>query len=348
MRMKVLGIESSCDETAVAIAEAEFEDGVFIKKRLLSNVVFSQIEEHKKFGGVFPEVASRMHLDAIRPVFNLAIEEAGIDVHDIDYVAATCGPGLVGSIVVGASFGKGLAFALDCPFVAVNHLMGHAMMPRLLYDDLGIPYLLVLMSGGHSLLGVLKSPFEFARFGSTIDDAAGECFDKVARMIGLEYPGGPNVEKIAKNGDENRFKLPIPLNDQSCDFSFSGLKTAVLTVCNKNPVHDEQFKADLAASFQKTVGDVFAKKIKNAIKRARIEYPDVKAVVLSGGVAANRYLEKRVRDCVEKLGYKLYVPEVKMCTDNGAMIAWAACEMLAKNPSIDDIGTDILENNIFI
>jgi len=346
--MKVLGIESSCDETAVAVIDVEVKDGALFKKRLLSNTVFSQIEEHKKFGGVFPEVASRMHLDAIKPVFNLSIEEAGISVKDIDYVAATCGPGLVGSVVVGASFGKGLAYALNCPFIAVNHLMGHAMMPRLLYDDLEIPYLLILMSGGHSLIGVLKSPFVFHKFGSTIDDAAGECFDKVARMIELPYPGGPNVEKIAKSGDENRFKLPIPLNDQSCDFSFSGLKTAVLTVCNKNPIHDEQFKADLAASFQKTVGDVFEKKIKNAVKRARVQYPEIRSVVLSGGVAANRYLEHRVRNCVQKLGYELYVPDVKMCTDNAAMIAWAACEMLAKNPSINNIDTDILENNIFI
>ena len=347
--MKILGIESSCDETAFAIISADIiANGQFNSKKLLSNVVFSQIEEHKKFGGVFPEIASRLHLDAVSPAFKMALDEAQIDLSEIDAVAATCGPGLIGSLVVGASFGKALAAFLGKPFIPVNHLIGHAMMPRFLYDELELPYLLVLASGGHSLIGVLETPFEFEKFGATIDDSAGECFDKVARTIGLSYPGGPNIEKCARNGDSTRFNFPIPLNDRGCNFSFSGLKTAVLNVCNKYAEINETLRNDIAASFQKTVSNVFQKKIKNAITIVKQKYPNIKSVVFSGGVAANRYIADSVKKVVENAGFNFYVPDIKMCTDNAVMIAWSAFEMFSLNQEFNDLRTDILEDNVFI
>lgn len=350
--MIVLGIESSCDETAIAIIKSEQEKSV-LKKEILSHVILSQIDEHKKFGGVFPEVASRLHLENIGLVFDEAIQKSGISLNEIDAIAATCGPGLIGSVVVGASFGKGLALSLNKPFISVNHLLGHALMSRFIYDDLEFPYLLFLASGGHSIIGILKSPTEFIKLGGTIDDSAGECFDKVARMLDLPYPGGPNIEKIAEFGDETRFNFPIPLNNKSCNLSFSGLKTAVLyqvqELKKQKSALTVQDKADIAASFQKTVAEVFRKKITNA-KRVSLELLkeyEISSVVLSGGVAANKKIRSVIESFAAKNKYKCYIPPLKLCTDNGAMIAWAGTEIFRINPKINDISTDIIKEHIF-
>lgn len=361
----MLGIESSCDETAVAIIKFNKDNS---GGKLLSHVVLSQIEDHKKFGGVFPEVASRLHLEKIEQVFKHAVNIAGIEYSDIDFVAATCGPGLIGSVVVGASFGKAVSVSLNRPFIAVNHLVGHALMPRFAHKSLEFPYLLVLVSGGHSIIGILHSPDNFEKLGSTIDDSAGECFDKVARMIDLPYPGGPNIEKIAALGNADKYEFPIPLNDRSCKLSFSGLKTAVLYKVNelkeenKGNLSIEQ-KSDIAASFQKTIVEVFRKKVVNALrgKKENLSHNKIKSIVFSGGVASNKAIRRMGEELAAKYKLQFFAPSIELCTDNGVMIAWAAIEMLrakahkkAKDSSdpkfndlFDDLSCDIMKKNIF-
>ena len=363
--MLMLGIESSCDETAVAVIKFSKEN---FTGKLLSHVVLSQVDDHKKFGGVFPEVASRLHLEKIDHVFKHAVHLADIDIKDIDFIAATCGPGLIGSVVVGASFGKALSVSLDKPFIAVNHLLGHALMPRFVHKSLEFPYLLVLVSGGHSIIGILHGPDNFEKLGSTIDDSAGECFDKVARMLDLPYPGGPNIEKLAALGDSGKYEFPIPLNDKSCKMSFSGLKTAVLYKINELKEENKgdlsvHQKSDIAASFQKTVVDVFEKKIVNALrgKRESLKKNLVNAIVFSGGVASNKAIRDMGEAIATKYKLKFCAPTIELCTDNAAMIAWAAIEMLkakssktkssigvSLNDLFDDIGSDIINKNIFL
>ncbi|HTR83336.1 MAG TPA: tRNA (adenosine(37)-N6)-threonylcarbamoyltransferase complex transferase subunit TsaD [Reyranella sp.] len=324
--MRVLGIETSCDETAVAIVEAPA--GNRPVGRILANVVYSQLTEHRRFGGVVPEIAARAHLERLDGLMADALAEAKLDLADLDGIAATGGPGLIGGVLVGVMTAKALAFAHDKPFLAVNHLEGHALSVRLT-EEVTFPYLLLLVSGGHCQLLTVRGPGDFTRLGTTIDDAVGECFDKTAKLLGLGFPGGPAVERAAQGGDPQRFQLPRPMwRKPGCDFSFSGLKTAVRQAVEKLPKDDPKAIADLCASFQRTVGDVLADRCANALAIARSD-----TLVVAGGVAANVYLRGRL----ESLGPKLVAPPIKLCTDNGAMIAWAGLEhlRLGQSDSLD-------------
>lgn len=319
--MRVMGIETSCDETAVAVVEAPA--GTQPVGKILSNTVYSQLTEHRRFGGVVPEIAARAHLERIDGLVAQALDEAGVGLADLDGIAATGGPGLIGGVMVGVMTAKALAFAHDKPFLAVNHLEGHALSVRLT-EPVEFPYLLLLVSGGHCQLLTVRGPGDFTRLGTTIDDAAGECFDKTAKLLGLGFPGGPAVEKAAVGGDPRRFALPRPMwRKPGCDFSFSGLKTAVRQTVEKLPSGDPRAVADLCASFQRTVGDVFADRCGNALALAPSS-----TLVVAGGVAANVYLRGRLEEVAVKHGAKLVAPPVKLCTDNGAMIAWAGVERL--------------------
>ena len=319
--MRVLGIETSCDETAVAVVEGEA--GTQPVGRILSNTVYSQLTEHRRFGGVVPEIAARAHLERIDGLVAQALDEAGVGLADLDAIAATGGPGLIGGVMVGVMTAKALAFAHDKPFIAVNHLEGHALSVRLT-EPVEFPYLLLLVSGGHCQLLTVRGPGDFTRLGTTIDDAAGECFDKTAKLLGLGFPGGPAVERAAEGGDPRRFALPRPMwRKPGCDFSFSGLKTAVRQTVEKLPADDPRAVADLCASFQRTVGDVFADRCANALGRAPSS-----TLVVAGGVAANVYLRGRLEEVAAAHGAKLVAPPVRLCTDNGAMIAWAGVERL--------------------
>lgn len=319
--MRVMGIETSCDETAVAVIEAPA--GTQAVGRILSNTVYSQLAEHRRFGGVVPEIAARAHLERIDGLVAQALEEAGLGLADLDGIAATGGPGLIGGVMVGVMTAKALAFAHEKPFIAVNHLEGHALSVRLT-EPVAFPYLLLLVSGGHCQLLTVRGPGDFTRLGTTIDDAAGECFDKTAKLLGLGFPGGPAVEKAAVGGDPRRFALPRPMwRKPGCDFSFSGLKTAVRLAVEKLPADDPQAIADLCASFQRTVGDVFADRCANALALAPSS-----TLVVAGGVAANVYLRGRLEEIAASHGATLVAPPVRLCTDNGAMIAWAGAERL--------------------
>ena len=324
--MRVLGIETSCDETAVAVVEAPAGDAPL--GTLLSNVVYSQMSEHRSFGGVVPEIAARAHLERLDGLVGEALALAGLEFADLDGVAATGGPGLIGGVMVGVMTAKAIAFAHEKPFLAINHLEGHALSARLT-EDVEFPYLLLLVSGGHCQLLTVRGPGDFTRLGTTIDDAVGECFDKTAKLLGLGFPGGPAVERAARTGNAERFKLPRPMwKKPGCDFSFSGLKTAVRQTIEKLPQaegkHDPRAIADLCASFQRTVGDVLADRCANALKLAPSG-----TLVVAGGVAANEYLRSRL----EGLGARLVAPPVRLCTDNGAMIAWAGIERLRRGLS---------------
>ncbi|WP_295133542.1 tRNA (adenosine(37)-N6)-threonylcarbamoyltransferase complex transferase subunit TsaD [uncultured Reyranella sp.] len=319
--MRVLGIETSCDETAVAVVEGAA--GTQPVGRILSNTVYSQLTEHRRFGGVVPEIAARAHLERIDGLVAQALDEAGLGLADLDAIAATGGPGLIGGVMVGVMTAKALAFAHDKPFIAVNHLEGHALSVRLT-EPVEFPYLLLLVSGGHCQLLTVRGPGDFTRLGTTIDDAAGECFDKTAKLLGLGFPGGPAVERAAEGGDPKRFALPRPMwRKPGCDFSFSGLKTAVRQTVEKLPADDPRAVADLCASFQRTVGDVFADRCANALALAPSS-----TLVVAGGVAANVYLRGRLDEVAAAHGAKLVAPPVRLCTDNGAMIAWAGVERL--------------------
>jgi N6-L-threonylcarbamoyladenine synthase len=319
--MRVLGIETSCDETAVAIVEAPPQGGPV--GRILANVVYSQLTEHRRFGGVVPEIAARAHLEHIDGLVEQALAEAGLGLVDLDAVAATGGPGLIGGVLVGVMTAKALAFAHDKPFLAINHLEGHALSARLT-EQVEFPYLLLLMSGGHCQLLTVRGPGDFTRLGTTIDDAAGECFDKTAKLLGLGFPGGPAVEKAALGGDPKRFALPRPMwRKPGCDFSFSGLKTAVRQTVDKLDPNDGRAVADLCASFQRTVADVLVDRCTNALALA-----SASDLVVAGGVAANTYLRGRLEALAASHGARLVAPPIRFCTDNGAMIAWAGIERL--------------------
>jgi N6-L-threonylcarbamoyladenine synthase len=287
--MRVLGIETSCDETAVAVVEAPAGDKPV--GRILANVIYSQQTEHRRFGGVVPEIAARSHLERIDGLVEDALAEAKLDLDDLDAIAATGGPGLIGGVMVGVMAAKGLAFARNKPFLAINHLEGHALTVRLT-EQVDFPYLLLLVSGGHCQLLTVRGPGDFTRLGTTIDDAVGECFDKTAKLLGLGFPGGPAVERLAKDGDAQRFTLPRPMwRKPGCDFSFSGLKTAVRQAVEKLDPDDQRARADLCASFQRTVGDVLADRCANALRAAPSP-----TLVVAGGVAANLYLRGRLED----------------------------------------------------
>lgn len=326
--MIVLGIESSCDETAAAIVNE--------KREILAEVVLSQ-EEHKVFGGVVPEIAARSHLDHIDDIIHQTFQRAKIGMNDIDAVAAAAGPGLIGGVAVGVMAAKALSLALDKPFVAVNHLEGHALVSRLT-NNVSYPYLLLLVSGGHCQILVVKGPGEYERLGTTIDDAAGEAFDKVAKMLGLGYPGGPMIEKMAAIGDENRFTLPHPLKGSGdLNLSFSGLKTAVRKIIEsygsgniEETVLPRKDAADVCACFQKTACECLLDKLGKAADYFKQKYPEGKNVVVAGGVAANTYLRSRLEKLAGEKGLVFAAPPVRLCTDNGVMIAWAGLERFQK------------------
>ncbi|WP_370691179.1 tRNA (adenosine(37)-N6)-threonylcarbamoyltransferase complex transferase subunit TsaD [Kordiimonas sp. SCSIO 12610] len=332
--MKVLGIETSCDETAVAIVSSN--------KEILSHRILSQIDDHAEYGGVVPEIAARQHIQHLDTLIEGALADANLDVSDLDAIAATTGPGLVGGLMVGVMTAKAMALAAGKPFISVNHLEGHALTARLV-EEISFPYLLLLVSGGHCQILMVKGVGDYERLGSTIDDAAGEAFDKTAKLLNLGYPGGPAIEKLAQTGDPLRFKLPKPLvNKPGCDFSFSGLKTAVRRAAEDcirdNGAITPTDQADLSASFQKTVGDCLSARLDNAIDmfKGRVPEGDYPFVV-AGGVAANKYLRGQLQDLVESRGFSFYAAPLNLCTDNGAMIAWAGMERFMLDPAINDI-----------
>ena len=318
--MLVLGIETSCDETAVAIIDD--------KKKIYSNKIYSQIDLHKKFGGVVPEIAARSHVEFLPYVLEEAIKEAKVDLKNIDAVAATGGPGLIGGVMVGVMYGKTIASALNKKFIAINHLEGHALVPRMT-ENIEYPYLLLLISGGHCQIVIVENLGKYHIIGKTIDDAAGEAFDKTAKLLGLGYPGGSIVEKYAKNGDEKAFDFPKPLLKKGeCNFSFSGLKTAVKNQINKLEKISEKNKSDICASFQYTVSKIINHKIRESFKLFNSKFPHSMNVVISGGVAANQYIKNKLSENINALGYKLFYPPVNLCTDNAVMIAYAGIERL--------------------
>ncbi len=325
----VLGIETSCDETAAAVVTGDGE--------ILANLVLSQLDEHRPYGGVVPEIAARSHLDHIDRLVEQAMAEAGLAFADLDGIAVTAGPGLIGGVFVGVMTAKAIALAWDRPFIAVNHLEGHALTARL-GSDLTFPYLLLLVSGGHCQLLAVQGVGRYRRLGGTIDDAVGEAFDKTAKLLGLGYPGGPAVEAAAAKGDAAAFDLPRPmLGRPGLDFSFSGLKTAVrhaaeaaglLDNASGNPSGDPAKKADLAAAFQQAVGDILAERCGKALDLFRERYGKPGPLVVAGGVAANSHLRDRLSGVARAARSELLAPPPALCTDNAAMIAWAGVERL--------------------
>jgi N6-L-threonylcarbamoyladenine synthase len=325
--MRVLGIETSCDETAVAVVEGEAGDRPV--GRILANLVYSQLTEHRRFGGVVPEIAARAHLERLDGLVAEALAMAGLEMGELDGIAATGGPGLIGGVMVGVMTAKAIAFAHDKPFLAINHLEGHALSVRLT-EDVAFPYLLLLVSGGHCQLLVVEGVGRYRRLGTTIDDAAGEAFDKSAKLLGLGYPGGPAIERMARIGDPARFALPRPLKGRpGCDFSFAGLKTAIRQLVEKWPgTPTEQDVADIAASFQAAVADVLADRTGRAIAAFQRAHPEGRHLVVAGGVAANGALRARLDTLAREHGLALVAPPLRLCTDNAAMIAWAGIERL--------------------
>lgn len=308
----ILGIESSCDETAASVVRGGRE--------ILSNVINTQIDFHKKYGGVVPEIASRKHIESIDVVVEEAIKTAGVQFSDLDAIAVTYGPGLVGALLVGVSFAKGLAYALKKPLVPVHHIKGHITANFLAHPDLEPPFICLVASGGHSHIVKVSSYTDFEILGRTRDDAAGEAFDKIARVIGLGYPGGPLIDKLAKEGDKNAFKFPrVRMDKTSLDFSFSGVKTAVINCLHKLDQQGIEYnKADVAASFQDAVTDVLCEHTIEAAKQNNMN-----TIALAGGVASNSDLRAKMKSMAEKSGISVLFPPPILCTDNGAMIASA-------------------------
>lgn len=301
----ILGIESSCDETSVAVVKNGRE--------VLSNVINTQISIHELYGGVVPEIASRNHVENISPVMKEALKEANIKIDDVDGIACTYGPGLVGALLVGVSYAKALSYAANKPLIGVNHIQGHIAANYITYKELKPPFLTLLISGGNTQLVLVKDYTEFEILGKTRDDAVGEAFDKIARVIGLGYPGGPKMDKLAQEGTPN---IVLPkVHIDGLDFSFSGLKTAIINLHHKTP---DINKADLAASFEKDVAEILLENTKKAVKETNIN-----KIALAGGVSANSYIRKAFKELEEKENIKVYYPELKLCTDNAAMIASA-------------------------
>ena len=325
----VLGIETSCDETAVAIVDDE--------RRVLAHVLFSQVDEHRLYGGVVPELAARAHLERLDRLIEQAMDEAGLTFADLDAVACTAGPGLIGGLMVGLVTAKMICLATGSPLIAVNHLEAHALTARFT-DGLAFPFTLLLVSGGHCQLLVVNGVGDYRRLGSTIDDAVGEAFDKVAKMLGLGHPGGPLVEAAAASGDARRFALPRPLtNQKSANFSFSGLKTAVRQTILDAEHTDQTFVRDLASSFQAAVADCLADRTTNAL-RSLGDDPAARTLVVAGGVAANQVIRTRLQDVAKGRGARLVLPPLALCGDNGVMVAWAGLERLALGLT-DDLDT---------
>ena len=323
--MIVLGIESSCDDTGAALVNDS--------KEILGEALQSQ-EEHKQYGGVVPEIAARAHLEHVDEIISVCLQRARINLNQIDAVAASAGPGLIGGVVVGVMTAKALSLALNKPFIAVNHLEAHALCARIA-NHVEFPYLLLLVSGGHCQILVVKNVGEYERLGTTIDDAAGEAFDKVAKMLNLGYPGGPMIEKLASVGDKTRFSLPRPLiGSDDCNLSFSGLKTAVRKIVEsyspdgevEHAILPKQDVADVCACFQFAATDCLVRKLQRAIKYFKQKYPDGQHLVVSGGVASNSYLRSSLKELAEKNNLEFAAPPIRFCTDNGVMVAWAGLE----------------------
>lgn len=324
--MRILGIETSCDETAAAVV-SRAPDG---SGEILSNVIFSQLAEHAPYGGVVPEIAARAHVEALDTLIEQALAEAGLAFADLDGVAATAGPGLIGGLLVGLMTGKAIAAAAAKPFVAINHLEAHALTARLT-DGLDFPYLLALVTGGHTQIVAIEDVGRYARWGTTVDDAVGEAFDKVAKMLGLGWPGGPAVEQLALAGDASRFAFPRPMKGRpGCDFSFSGLKTAVRLEAERQTPLGNQVVADLCASFQAAVVDSLADRAQSALDRFIGEHGPAPVLVVAGGVAANQAVRARLEMLADTRGARLVAPPLNLCGDNAAMVAWAGCERLAR------------------
>jgi N6-L-threonylcarbamoyladenine synthase len=324
--MRVLGIETTCDETAVAVVSERLggEGG-----EILSNEVLSQIARHAAYGGVVPEIAARAHIDVLDRLIRRALDRAKTEAKDLDAIAAAAGPGLIGGVLVGLTAGKALALALGKPFIAVNHLEGHALTARLT-DRLEFPFLALLISGGHTQLVAVKGVGDYRRLGSTVDDAAGEAFDKVAKMLELPYPGGPQIEKLAVEGDARRFDFPRPmLGREGADFSLSGLKTAVRQEILKLQRLSEGDVKDLAASFQAAMVDVIVDRVRSAARLfAAREGRPPQGLVIGGGVAANGAIRRALMRLCSESGLRFISPPVALCADNGAIIAWAGLERL--------------------
>jgi len=330
----VLGIETSCDETAAAIVSAN--------KQILAHRVLSQIDDHSEYGGVVPEIAARQHISNLDHLLASVMKDASLSVKDLDAIAATTGPGLVGGLMVGVMTAKAMARASAKPFIAVNHLEGHALTARLV-EDISFPFLLLLVSGGHCQLLAVYGVGKYERLGTTIDDAVGEAYDKTAKLLQLPYPGGPSVEQEALKGDASRFTLPKPLiNKPGCDFSFSGLKTAVRRTAEdcvkKEGLLTHKDRADLCATFQETVAECLANRMQNAIHLFREKAGEGPLpFVLAGGVAANKHLRQTLQNVASHNNMQFFAPPVALCTDNGAMIAWAGMEKLITTPDVNDI-----------
>lgn len=324
--MIILGIETSCDETGVALVND--------KRDVLAHLVLSQIDTHQVFGGVVPEIAARAHLDHIDHLIDAVFKEAGVSLADIDGIAATCGPGLIGGVMVGMMAGKALALATGKPFIAVNHLEAHALTPRLV-TDIPFPYLVLLVSGGHTQILVAEAIGRYKLWASTRDDAVGECFDKSAKMMGLPYPGGPHLEKLAAMCTDPararaRFPFSIPMKgSKEIEFSFSGLKTAVRQALEHTAMDDEA-RADLAYALQSVLADTLAYRSAQAMKKFKDQYPQTKnpALVVCGGVSANKTIRSKLDQVTLANGFSLMAPPLEYCTDNGAMIAWAGVELM--------------------
>ncbi|MCZ4091182.1 tRNA (adenosine(37)-N6)-threonylcarbamoyltransferase complex transferase subunit TsaD [Sinorhizobium psoraleae] len=333
--LRILGIETSCDETAASVVLRE-KDG---SGRILGDVVLSQLEEHSAYGGVVPEIAARAHVEALDTLIEEALLRAGVRLEDIDAIAATSGPGLIGGLIVGLMTGKAIARATGKPLYAVNHLEGHALTARLT-DGLTFPYLMLLVSGGHTQLILVKGVGDYERWGTTIDDALGEAFDKTAKLLGLPYPGGPAVERAARTGDSRRFDFPRPLvGDARLDFSFSGLKTAVRQAAQSLEPVTEQDVADICASFQRAISRTLKDRVGRGLKRFKAEFATVPepALVVAGGVAANQELRATLQDLCDQNGFRFVAPPLQLCTDNAAMIAWAGAERLAAGLEADGL-----------
>ncbi|MDK1377204.1 MULTISPECIES: tRNA (adenosine(37)-N6)-threonylcarbamoyltransferase complex transferase subunit TsaD [unclassified Sinorhizobium] len=333
--LRILGIETSCDETAASVVLRE-QDG---SGRILGDVVLSQLEEHSAYGGVVPEIAARAHVEALDTLIGEALLRAGVKLQDIDAIAATSGPGLIGGLIVGLMTGKAIARATGKPLYAVNHLEGHALTARLT-DGLTFPYLMLLVSGGHTQLILVKGVGDYERWGTTIDDALGEAFDKTAKLLGLPYPGGPAVERAARTGDPKRFDFPRPLvGDARLDFSFSGLKTAVRQAAQSLEPVTEQDIADICASFQRAISRTLKDRVGRGLKRFKGEFATVAkpALVVAGGVAANQELRATLQELCDQNGFRFVAPPLQLCTDNAAMIAWAGAERLAAGLAADGL-----------
>ena len=324
--MIVLGIETSCDETAASVVEAKNK-----KKKILSNILYSQFKEHKDYGGVVPEIAFREHLKLIDKIILRALRKAKKKFKEIDVIAATGGPGLHGGLLIGTTVAKSISLSIDKPFMPINHLEGHILSPRIEYN-LSFPYLVLLITGGHTMLVIAHTIGKYEILGMTLDDALGEAFDKTAKLLNIGFPGGPQIEKLAKKGSPS-IELAQPLiHSNDCNFSFSGLKTSVLRIVNSKKNKSDKFKSDICCSFQYTILNIIKKKCELGLQIFKKKYPNKKKkIVVVGGVASNNFLRKNLEKFAITNNSNLFIPAKNLCTDNAAMIAWVATEKFKKN-----------------